>query len=527
MRDASKMIERRRLDLQKILDAGRSQAERNRLGQFATPTALADEMLHLAKSLLPRAHRMRFLDPAFGTGSFYSALIRCFPKKRIDSALGFEIDPYYGRPASELWAGEGLNLVLADFTRVKPPTRDSEKAGLVVCNPPYVRHHHIDAQTKQRLRSASLHAAGVDLNGLAGLYCHFVCLSHAWMARDALAFWLIPSEFMDVNYGRPLKDYLLNRVTLLRIQRFDPGQVQFDDALVSSAVVCFRNLPASPDHLVEFTYGGTLAKPQRTRTQRVADLDPGAKWSRLALAHIGDRQAAAKAKLSDLFEVKRGVATGANDFFIMEEARARDLGIPRKFLKPILPSPRHLRTDEIDTDDEGRPLIEPRLFLLDCSSPEHEVQAKYPALWEYLCSGAARGIPERYLCKHRSPWYSQENRQPAPIMCTYMGRCRQGKGAFRFILNRSKAIAANVYLMLYPRTVLDRMMKDNPELLRAAWSALGEIPWESLRSVGRVYGGGLHKMEPKELAEAPADTVLAVLPETLSLPKAQQLSLSW
>ncbi len=118
---------------------------------------------------------------------------------------------------------------------------------------------------KQRLRAASIDAAGVDLNGLTGLYCHFVALSHAWMAKDALAIWLIPSEFMDVNYGRPLKEYLLNRVTLLRIHRFDPAEVQFDDALVSSAVVVFRNAEPPEGHVVEFTYGGTIAEPGQTR----------------------------------------------------------------------------------------------------------------------------------------------------------------------------------------------------------------------------------------------------------------------
>ena len=55
------------------------------------------------------------------------------------------------------------------------------------------------------------------------------------MADDGLAAWLIPSEFMDVNYGRAIKEYLLNQVTLLRIHRFDPSDVQFNDALVSSA----------------------------------------------------------------------------------------------------------------------------------------------------------------------------------------------------------------------------------------------------------------------------------------------------
>lgn len=61
------------------------------------------------------------------------------------------------------------------------------------------------------------------------------------MSEDGIAGWLIPSEFMDVNYGKALKAYLLREVTLLHIHRFEPNNVQFDDALVSSAVVWFKN----------------------------------------------------------------------------------------------------------------------------------------------------------------------------------------------------------------------------------------------------------------------------------------------
>lgn len=106
-----------------------------------------------------------------------------------------------------------------------------------------------------------------------------------------------------------------------------------------------------------------------------------------------------------------------------------------------------------------------------------------------------------------------------------MGRMRENRRAFRFILNKSRAIAANVYLMLYPKALLARMLRESPELLQPVRAALGAIPSEVLTGVGRVYGGSLHKLEPKELAAAPADTVLAVLPEAAA-PRPRRLSLS-
>jgi len=70
------------------------------------------------------------------------------------------------------------------------------------------------------------------------------------------------------------------------------------------------------------------------------------------------------------------------------------------------------------------------------------------------------------------------------------------------------------------------MFREDQDLLKAVWVALRKIPLDALIGAGRVYGGGLHKLEPKELGEVPADTVLAVAPEATPS-RTRQLSLSW
>jgi hypothetical protein len=96
-----------------------------------------------------------------------------------------------------------------------------------------------------------------------------------------------------------------------------------------------------------------------------------------------------------------------------------------------------------------------------------------------------------------------------------MGRIgKERSNPFRFILNHSKAIAANVYLMLSPKPALAKLLQNDPEVYRHIWQALKCIPPEVLIGEGRVYGGGLYKMEPGELMNAPADTVLEILPAT-------------
>lgn len=507
-------IEPRRLELQNLLDSAKTQAERNRLGQFATPAALAADILAYGKSLLPHAMKVRFLDPAFGTGSFYSALLKSFAHSRIAQAAGYEIDPGYGLGAMKLWADTSLRLTIGDFTRAKAPRSDGEKASLVICNPPYVRHHHLSRGEKERLQRITQERVNVRLSALAGLYCYFICLSHEWMAENGLALWLVPTEFMDVNYGADVKRYLLDRVTLLRIHRFDPTEVQFGDALVSSSVVAFKKAAPPAHHAFDFSYGGTLRKPNVTKRVSADALRRAAKWTRVPTTPTSTEPERKQFRLSDFFQIKRGLATGANEFFILTARQISENELPTEFLKPILPTPRHLPVDEIEADSIGNPILDHPLFLFACDLPEDHVEREHPALWKYLQTGIAKGVNKRYLCRHRSPWYSQENRPPPPFLCTYMGRrgVRGGK-PFRFILNRSRATAPNVYLLLYPKLSLETVLKARPEHARAVWRALNDIPGETLVDEGRVYGGGLHKMEPRELANAPADSILELVPE--------------
>jgi hypothetical protein len=520
MRETIDALERQRLAIQAKLDGRKTQAERNRLGQFATPTALALDILKYAATLLPSGESARFLDPAIGTGAFYSALSRVFVRSRIAEALSFEIDPHYGDPASRLWKKSGLLVESSDFTRAEA----SPRFNLIICNPPYVRHHHLQNGDKRRLQLRTFKATGIKVSGLAGLYCHFLGLSHAWMAEGGVAGWLIPSEFMDVNYGQGIKRYLLNRVTLLHIHRFDPNDVQFADALVSSAVVWFRNVPPPKDHAVTFTFGGTLLNPNLSRTVSAKALVHEAKWTRFPVADI--RSGSAGPRISDFFQIKRGLATGVNSYFILAEEDIKARGLPIETFTPILPSPRYLPEDEIEADLHGNPKIERPLFLLDTRLPEEDIKERFPSLWVYLEEGKARGLNERYLCRHRFPWYSQENRPPAPIVCTYLGRADARRGRpFRFILNNSRATIANVYLAMYPKPALTRWLDRDPTLTRRIWEVLNEITPDRLLGEGRVYGGGLHKLEPGELANVDAAAIAKLIPDFRSQAKSVQMEM--
>ena len=494
--------EARRLAIQADLDAAKDQAERNRMGQFATPTGLALEILEYARHRMDSTQAVRFIDPAIGTGAFFSALLNVFPTDLVSDAVGYELDPHYGEPAARLWNDTILDVRLEDFTLAAPPL-DEDRFNLLICNPPYVRHHHIQSRDKRRLKALIWESCGIEMNGLAGLYCYFLGLSHRWMEQGGLAGWLIPSEFMDVNYGVSVKHYLLDKVTLRHIHRFDPNEVQFGDALVSSSVVWFNKEQPPPDHEVRMTYGGSLLRPRLERLVPAETLRRDPKWTRYPIK-VGHTESSVPT-LADFFDIKRGLATGNNRYFILPIAEIEERGLPIEAFRPILPSPRYLPETEILADSTGNPVLDRRLFLLDCHLSEEEIKERLPSLEAYLEEGKAQGIADRYLCRHRSPWYAQEHRPAAPFLCTYLGRSDKKNGRpFRFILNHSEATAPNVYLMLYPKGLLQGAIADSPDLKPRVWEHLNSIGSKALLNEGRVYGGGLHKLEPKELGRVPS-----------------------
>ncbi len=358
--------------------------QRNGIDSVSSP-----RLMHwLSRSLIALAHcgtctpgPVRFADPAVGTGSFFSAALAVFDKDRIESAVGVEFDAAFCEAARDLWGGAGLQVVTGDFTRVVANGLLPDRPNLILANPPYVRHHHLQREDKERLQRLVREMAGVEVNGLAGLYVYFLLLATAWMEDGGLAAWLIPSEFMDVNYGAALKRFLCDRVTLIRIHRFDPDDLQFGDAFVSSAILLFRKTPPPPEHAIAFTFGGTIAKPQASEAiplDRLRGPASGPSTQKTPTT-TGTYPAMAMGRSSPTSSASSAasppVATSSSFWSILTRAAA---ACPSAYLRPILPSPRNLKTTIIEPDDEGYPRLDANYASSIATCPNRSSKKNIP-----------------------------------------------------------------------------------------------------------------------------------------------------
>lgn len=187
-------------------------------------------------------------------------------------------------------------------------------------------------------------------------------------------------------------------------------------------------------------------------------------------------------------------------------------GIRRENVVPMMPASRYLKSDIVETDQDGFPANAPQLGLLSTKLSDAELRATDPALAGYFAA-ASEDVRNGYLLRSRTPWYRQEHREPAPFLLTYMGRNRNAEAKpFRFILNKSQAIATNGYLMIYPVGGLKEAIDQGSITLEDTHEVLLSFTGDQLRDGGRVYGGGLHKVEPKELAAMDASLVGSLIP---------------
>jgi len=127
-------------------------------------------------------------------------------------------------------------------------------------------------------------------------------------------------------------------------------------------------------------------------------------------------------------------------------------------------------------------------------------------------------IPSEFLYTNYGKAF-QEKRDPPLYLSTYMGRSRaDNTSPIRFFLNNSNGIVTNVFICLYPRLPLLRLLKEDPARKQELLHALNSISQESIERAGRSYGGGLQKIEPKELRSVRLDTP----PSWLSIAKETQ-----
>jgi SAM-dependent methyltransferase len=437
-------------------------------GQFSTPPVIAERMVSFARD------GNSILDIGTGTGIF----LRKAMEYGFSHLIGMEISPILCDIAryNLRRAGDKLRIVWTDFM----VEENLPEAHIWICNPPYTRHHHIPSYAKDAYAKV-VERYGVEPSRMWSLYAYFFVKIVGERSRWRRAVFICPRSLYDSVNSQQLREWML-KLGVVRVMEVFHDQRIFEDAETGPVIsylmrekgesIVFRNCLMT-SHGVE-----VLSE----KVKNLRELDPLLPWTNIA---ISDVKVGRGLRVGQLFRVMRGVATGANEYFVLSEDEVKRYGLPKSVLIKAIAKTRYCLKDIFTEDDWERLRSEGKeVYLLDLSRDE-----KHPAVRAYIELGEKKGIPNRPLVKTRKIWYCMERRDPPPIFVTYLSRGRP-----RFILNKANAVPLNVFLCLYPRMPLDS------KTIEAIWRYLNSD--EALKQfmyLARNYGEDTLKVEPRIL----------------------------
>jgi adenine-specific DNA-methyltransferase len=461
---------------------------RRKFAQFFTPFQLATLM---ADWLLGNKNLKTVLEPAFGLGVFSRALIS---KKSDLSIKGFDIDEKIFAESKEIFNNTSIvELHLKDYM-----FNDwNNKYDVIICNPPYFKFHDYDNKTilneiKNRLK--------IKLSGFTNLYTLFLLKSIYQLNPNGRLAYIIPSEFLNSDYGKHVKSALTKNNVLRHIVVFDFEENIFDDALTTACILLCSN--DKHNQKVKFSTIKEIDDLELIRTYiseyplySIDDstfnnnkLEPKVKWRKYYQKQNGIRYKNL-IPFSSAAKVVRGIATGANEYFTFSKSKANQYGIDKKYLLPCICKAVDVR-DNFFTEDNYHSLIKSdrQTYLLNANDSKDENVLKY------IDFGEKTGIDKKYLTANRTPWYSLENRPPSPIWVSVFNR-----SGLKFIRNEANIFNLTTFHCVYP---VQNSLFDNINIDVLFAYLLTDIAREIFEDNCREYGNGLQKFEPNDLNKA-------------------------
>jgi adenine-specific DNA-methyltransferase len=495
--------------------------QRKSLGAFYSPQSLVEPMVAWA---ITRPDQSA-LDPSCGDGVFLGAAIRrlrdlgATPLQAASLTHAIDLNPDAARITRDRLVSElGMpfcNVRIGSFFSLSPPGvlfDPQEGVDTVIGNPPYIRYQEFAGGVRlEALERAS--DAGVQLNRLASSWAHFVAHAMAFLRPGGRLALILPAELIHTTYAAPLRDHLRRSFEDVHVISF--REAVFPDVQEEVVLLLAAGKENGP---------GRLCLSEVQTSSDVADLQgilPGSevfapdeepkKWIPGHTAHPGAvtldhlQNLGLLNRLGDVGKASIGFVSGANEYFVLTPGEVAHWRLPSSSLQPALIRARQLPALQITPGDIDKMQSQGERCLLWL--PRAELTSAERA---YVQMGERQGYAERYKCRVRSPWFRVPGVMAPDAFLTYMSDVVP-----RLSLNRARVVASN--------TLLTIRLTGIPTALRRAFviAFYNSATLLSCERVGRSYGGGVLKLEPRE-----ADRILVPTADLVARHKDSLLKLA-
>lgn len=443
-------------------------------GQYFTMPSVADFMCTWAC-----ANSTSMLDPAVGNSIFLTTTRKINPNCKLS---GYEIDDtildYFGNPAN-------AEIIHSDYLLTDWDT----KYDAIVCNPPYNRFQAV--LNRNEIIDTIYAHTGIQYSKYTNLYIFFLIKSLFQLSQHGRLAYIIPTEFLNSQYGTAIKQKLIDEKLLFSIITFKNDREMFFNA---TTTCCILLIDHSPKKQILFYSLDSVNELRSLTTGKLSNnclpidydqVNAEDKW-RFYLNQESSQDYMNLTDVANFCKISRGIATGANNFFCMSKSKAEKLHIPQGALKKCICKSADV-TSVIFTAEDFQSLVQKdkTVYLLDIHE-DHEA-----GLRDYIAEGEIQLLHKKYLLSHRRPWYSMEQKPIAPIWVSTAYR-----DGLKFIRNLANVSSLTTFHSVFIKKPYEKYMN----IIFCYF--LTPIAQCILRENRKELGNGLEKFQPSDLKTA-------------------------
>lgn len=432
-------------------------------GVFYTPSKLAD---FLVRPLLNKRIKSVF-DPSCGKGAlFFAALRKLSILKTTAKFYGCDITDCIDKSLTDR-----VNFIQKNFLDYQPP----KKFDLILMNPPYIRYHRISNTKRKQYQKETNQSCQLRLS--SDLWAYFLVKSVKHIKKGGGVGAILPWSFLQADYAQCVREWILNRFRSIKVLML--GRSYFDGAKerilllwlngygtqTRSIKIGFSN--NIEDQISYSVINRTQWTEKKVVYSKLYDINEIIQKYRLEFGF---------SELKKWADVRIGVVTGANDFFIMTKKEAYKRGFSSRYLFPILTSAKEFMGLYFNG-------YTPSKHLFYISNNDLTKKSK-----KYIEIGENKGFHLRKHSLNRKPWYS----------------VKTGKTPDAFFPYRASYIPYMVFnnLGIQSTNSIHRIYFKDLSESQKLWIQLSLLSAPSqlaLEAFSRIYGNGVLKTEPGTL----------------------------
>lgn len=457
--------------------------ENKLLGSYYTPHRTVQFM----KEYLVREHKIfgKVLEPSAGDGRFIDAFEK---EENIQRFVAVELIEEKVRRLKNKGYQSRVEIVADDFLDFAKKT--SEKYQLIIGNPPYINIKNMENESKEKAKEIC-EKYHLPNSLMQNMWVAFVLASVSCMEKDGVIFFVLPKEFLQVQYAEKIRLFLEEHFDTIHILSFK--ERMFPEIEQESCLVYLTN-EFNKQSYINFKIYAELDSDAPCYCSKIERNKPLKKWTNAILSDeeidlLNEFDSKYK-KVSELCEASPGIVTGANNEFILTKEQVEQLEC-QEFILPTIPKSNMLNGKFLLTQDIVYNLGEQgnRIYLLNLSQVNEKCFSQ--SLKDYLVEIRDREntvgikLKDRYKCKNRKPWYG------IPIV-------RNGDIFFFKRYDRIPRICVNESDLYTTDIAYNMRLNSIYDKESMAFCFYNSLTLTQCEYYGRYYAGGVLELTPSE-----------------------------